>query len=437
MNEYNETVEWLYTQIPQFERQGANGYKPGLQTAERLDKAFGNPHKHYATIHVGGTNGKGSTSHTIAAILQAAGYRTGLYTSPHLIDFRERIRVNGQMIDRYTVVDFVHRYRAMNLDCAPSFFELTMTMAFEHFAREKVDVAVIEVGLGGRLDSTNIIMPVLSVITNISLDHTAFLGKTEELIATEKAGIIKHGIPVVIGEAKGDVLSVFKTQAERMNAPLLEAQRSTPYTDCVQTDEFITYHDTPFGDIRSCLTGDCQPANTATIITAVKELIRQGFIITPADVKRGFEETIKMTGLMGRWMQVSENPRVICDTGHNIGGWQYLGARLQKIAKSETGKLHVILGFVNDKDFGHIIDCLPDNCRIYYTQASTPRAVDVTKLSSTGSDHGRPGESYKTVAEAYLSALTYARPEDTIFVGGSTYVVADFLTDLKHDKNIC
>ncbi len=429
---YNETVEWLYTQIPQFERQGAGGYKPGLQTAIKLSNAFDDTHTRYATIHVGGTNGKGSTSHTLAAILQAAGYKTGLYTSPHLVDFRERIRVNGEMISRENVVDFVSRYRAMNLDCSPSFFELTMTMAFEHFARENVDVAVIEVGLGGRLDSTNIINPVLSVITNISLDHTAFLGDTVELIAGEKAGIIKPGTPVVIGEAQGSVLKVFKDKATHVNAPLIEASSPLPYSHYIRTDQFIEYRDTPFGLVKSCLTGDCQPANAATILTSVGELIKQGYKITPEAVRTGFEKTCTMTGLMGRWMTLSNTPVVICDTGHNIGGWQYLSERLKKIADKPESTLHLILGFVSDKDFGHIIDLLPSQAKVYYTRATTPRAVSADTLAAVGKAHGHEGKQFDSIAEAYQAALNDAAPDDTIFVGGSTYLVADLLTMLNN-----
>lgn len=428
MSNYQETVEWLYSQIPQFQRIGAGAYKPGLGTSRCLDDLFGNPHRDYPVIHVGGTNGKGSTSHTLAAILAAAGFKVGLYTSPHLVDFRERIRINGEMISHEYVTDFVDRYRALGVACEPSFFELTSTMAFRYFADNKVDIAVIEVGLGGRLDSTNIVMPVLSVITNISLDHTAFLGDTEPEIAREKAGIIKPGVPVVIGEAAGAVRGVFEEKAREVGAPITFAEDDAPIQGYTSDDDAITYDTRDYGRLTSELTGDCQPHNAATILTAVSELRKAGVRIPDDAVRQGFASVVRMTGLTGRWMTVRRDPLTVCDTGHNIGGWRYIAPRLRKIAASGR-PLHIILGFVSDKDFGHIVELLPGDATIYYTQADIPRALDCNILAAAAAAAGHPGRAYAHVSDAWQAALAACAgvPDAMVFVGGSTFVVADFL----------
>lgn len=423
MKEYNDALEFLYTSMPMFQRVGASAYKPGLDTVKLLDEAFGNPHLKYKTIHIAGTNGKGSTAHTIAAILQLAGYRVGLYTSPHLVDFRERIRVNGEMISHEAVVDFVNRYRAMSLDCHPSFFELTMTMAFEHFANEKVDIAVIETGLGGRLDSTNIITPILSIITNISFDHTAFLGNTLTAIAAEKAGIIKPSIPVVIGEAQGPVREVFQQKADEQNSPIYFAE-DEPRFDSIETlDNALLYRGAQYGDIIGELMGDCQPKNAATILTVLPVLAKCGIKITDDAVVKGFAHVSTLTGLMGRWMTLQRNPHVVCDTGHNVGGWQYLSRRL----KSIDGTLHMIIGFVNDKDVSHILEMMPKTARYYLTNAQIERAMPVDQLAKIAAECGLVGSQYHSVEDAYKAALDNASTEDTIFIGGSTFIVADLL----------
>lgn len=423
MKEYNDAIEFLYTSMPMFQRVGASAYKPGLDTVKLLDEAFGNPHLKYKTIHIAGTNGKGSTAHTIAAILQSAGYRVGLYTSPHLVDFRERIRVNGAKISHETVVDFVNRYRAMSLDCHPSFFELTMTMAFEHFANEKVDIAVIETGLGGRLDSTNIITPILSIITNISFDHTAFLGNTLTAIAAEKAGIIKPSIPVVIGEAQGPVREVFQQKADEQNSPIYFVE-DEPCFDSIETlDNALLYRGTQYGDIIGELMGDCQPKNAATILTALPILAKSGIKITDDAVIDGFAHVTTLTGLMGRWMTLQRNPLVVCDTGHNVGGWEYLSRRL----KSIDGTLHMIIGFVNDKDVSHILEIMPKTAKYYFTNASIERAMPVNQLAEIAAECGLVGSQYPSVEDAYKAALANATPTDTIFIGGSTFIVADLL----------
>ena len=424
MKEYNDAIEFLYTSMPMFQRVGASAYKPGLDTVKLLDKKFGTPHKNYLTIHIAGTNGKGSTAHTLAAILQSAGYRVGLYTSPHLVDFRERIRVNGRMISRDAVVDFVNRYRAMSLECYPSFFELTMTMAFEYFAREKVDIAVIETGLGGRLDSTNIIIPILSVITNISFDHTAFLGNTLESIASEKAGIIKPSVPVVIGEAQDSVREVFQQKADEQKAPIYFAEDVARFDTIEPLQDGLLYKNTPYGDIIGELMGDCQPKNAATILTALPLLAECGIKVSTQSVKDGFAHVGSLTGLMGRWMTLHRNPHVVCDTGHNVGGWQYLSRRL----KSIDGTLHMIIGFVNDKDVSHILEMMPKTARYYLTNAQIERAMPVAQLAEIATECGLVGEQFPSVEDAYNAALANASTEDTIFIGGSTFIVADLLS---------
>lgn len=424
---YDNAIDFLYTQIPMFQRMGANAYKPGLDTSIALDKAFGNPHSRFPSIHIAGTNGKGSTAHTLAAILQSAGYKVGLYTSPHLVDFRERIRINGEMISHSAVVDFVSRYRVINLDCQPSFFELTMTMAFEYFAKEKVDIAVIETGLGGRLDSTNIITPILSIITNISFDHTAFLGDTLTAIASEKAGIIKHNTPVVVGEASGDVKQLFLDKSIEMNSPIKFADENKAFSSAELTPNGYLYHNTPFGNITGELTGECQQKNTATILSAIEHLRLIGWEITPDAVKQGFANVCNLTGLAGRWMELQQSPRVVCDTGHNVGGWEYLSRQLSQV----EGKLHMVIGFVNDKDISHILDMMPRNATYYFTRADIPRALPADEVKTIAEEKGLSGKAYSTVAEAYNNARANATSDDTIFIGGSTFVVADLLSHLN------
>lgn len=420
---YKQLTEWLFDQIPLFQNEGASAYKPGLERVTKLAEAFRNPHTSIPTIHVAGTNGKGSTSSMLAAVMTSSGRKTGLFTSPHLLDFRERIRIDGQMISEAEVVDFIDRYRALSLEIEPSFFELTTVMAFDHFRRHNVDCAIIEVGLGGRLDSTNIITPVLSVITNISLDHTALLGTTCEAIACEKAGIIKPGIPVVIGSADGAIAKVFSDIAANRRSPVVFADQNKLYQNVVQlSDNTLLYTDTPWGDIVSPLTGDYQPENVNTVLNALKVL---PFTVSSAAVCDGMAHVGLLSGLVGRWMKVSDNPVTICDTGHNPGGWQYLGPRLQHIA--DTGDLHVVIGFVNDKDISAILGYLPRNARYYFATPSVKRGRPAADVADTAAAHGIAGTPYDTVTDAYKAALNAAGDNDTIFVGGSTFIVADFL----------
>ena len=422
---YAEAIEYLYNATPQFQQIGAAAYKPGLDTTIALDNAFGNCHRAYKTIHVGGTNGKGSTSHTIASILQAQGFRVGLYTSPHLIDFRERIRVNGEMIRETAVIDFLERYKAMNLGFSPSFFELTTIMAFEYFKKQNVDYAVIEVGLGGRLDCTNIISPILSVITNISKDHVAQLGNTLESIAREKAGIIKHGVPVVIGEAEGIIREIFANKAAEVGTEISFAEDDKRIiSEVMDFGSFIEYK-TEFGIIKSPLSGACQRKNMRTILCAVKTLINNRLSVEDKAILDGCEGVVRNTHLMGRWMTISQNPTIITDTGHNIGGWQYLSKQLAEI--SEKCRLWIIIGFVSDKDVDSILTLLPKTANYLFTSASVPRAMPSEVLQVKAEAHGISGKSFGSVNDAVEVAKSQASNEDVIFVGGSTFVVADFL----------
>lgn len=404
---------------------GPAAYKPGLDTTLALDRLFGTPSHKIRTIHVAGTNGKGSTSHSIAAVLQGAGLKVGLYTSPHLLDFRERIRINGEMIPEGEVVNFVEHYLSMQTDLRPSFFELSTVMAFEWMARCGVDVAVVETGLGGRLDSTNIITPIISVITNISLDHTAMLGNTLEAIAAEKAGIIKPGVPVVVGEAADDaVRKVFTDKARSVGAPVGFACDSVAFSRFQDNGSGITYFDTPYGDIDCDLAGAFQPANMNTVLHVLAHLP-----VGADAVREGLRNVTSLTGLMGRWMTVGNSPRVICDTGHNIGAWEYLAPRLAGI----QGHKEIVLGFVNDKDTAPVLKlcgAIPQ-ATFRFAKASVARALPAEILASRASEAGIVGMSYPTVEEAYLAALEAASPGDTIYVGGSTFVVADLLALMK------
>lgn len=425
---YDNTLEWLYAQLPMFSRTGAAAYKPGLQTSLDLDTYFNHPHKKFKSIHVGGTNGKGSTSHMIAAILQSQGYRTGLYTSPHLVDFRERIRVNGEMISKEAVVQFVKRFRESNYEGHPSFFELTMMMAFDYFASQRVDYAVIEVGMGGRLDSTNIITPELAIITNISKDHTQFLGKTLPEIAQEKAGIIKTGVPCVTGEADGDVREVFEEKASEIGTTVLFADTLCPLQKCKSNPDGGLYCSSPLcGDFHCQLGGEYQKKNINTVLTALYEMRRIGIDISDEAIRKGMDNVCGLTGLAGRWMKVADDPLTICDTGHNEAGIQYTMSQLDKIAKKTGGKKHIVIGFVADKAIDDIINLLPKDADYYLTCASIPRALPIEDLKKKFNEHGIIGTTYANPKEAVEAARSKASLKDIIYIGGSTFIVADFL----------
>lgn len=424
---YAETIHYLYTATPLFQHQGAGAYKPGLQTTHTLDAHYGQPHRTFRTIHVAGTNGKGSCCHTLAAILQAAGLKVGLYTSPHLVDFRERIRVNGKRIPEQYVVDFVAQGRSFFEPLHPSFFEITTAMAFRYFADEQVDIAVIEVGLGGRLDCTNIITPLVSVITNISFDHTQFLGNTLAAIAGEKAGIIKHGVPAVVGETNAETAPVFEAAAKAADTSLVFADKEPEVRQtALSANGLRTYETRSFGTITGELTGDCQVKNANTILAAVK-VLRQtpiGPYLTDDCVRQGFANVCEATGLMGRWQTLRENPHVVCDTGHNLGGWEYLSRQLAAVKAS---KLRIVFGMANDKDISHVLQLLPKEAAYYWAQASVARALKKEELVSIATAHGLSGKAFDNVPEAYHAALSDAAPDDTIFVGGSSFIVSDLL----------
>lgn len=423
---YEETLHYLYTSVPVFQHVGASAYKPGLETSRALDNYLGNPHRAYQTLHVGGTNGKGSTSHLLAAILQLSGYKVGLYTSPHLVDFRERIRVNGEKIPQSYVVDFVERYRRQFEPLKPSFFELTSTMAFAYFRDMHVDYAIIEVGLGGRLDSTNIITPVLSVITNISKDHTQFLGNTLEKIAGEKAGIIKPGVPVVIGDVdRENVMRVFQEKAREVNAPLYASTELAPLQSCeLGEDNRWHFRTKDFGELTGELGGMVQARNASTVLTSVSVLREIGIPIPVEAVRDAFARVVELTGLMGRWQTVHTSPRVVCDTGHNTGGWEFLSRQLADEAK-RCRTLRMVVGMVNDKDIDGVLSLMPKEAVYYFTQASIARALPVDEFAEKACRHGLKGGTYPNVGEAVRSALQDASEEDFIFVGGSTFIVAD------------
>ncbi len=410
---YKETIEYLFNSTPVFEHVGASAYKPGLQTTEILDAHYGHPHKSFKTIHIAGTNGKGSVSHSLASILQEAGYKVGLYTSPHLIDFRERIRVNGIPVSEEYVIRFVEDFKLLNSKrihhLSPSFFELTTALAFKYFAEEKVDIAVIEVGLGGRLDCTNIITPILSVITNISFDHTQFLGNTLAQIASEKAGIIKHQVPVVIGETTKETRPVFENKAKEMDAPIYFAE-DIDRSECDQY-EFE-------------LKGSYQKKNLRTILCAMKRLS----FISPEYIQKGLTNVCKNTGLMGRWQTLSTNPLIICDTGHNVGGWKYLAPQISSVP---CDRLHIVFGMVDDKDIRNVLSMLPKNAVYYFTQANNHRAIPAQQVGELAKEYGLSGNTYPTVAQAYEEAKSSASEKDFIFIGGSSYIVADLLCHIS------
>ncbi|MCD7937781.1 MAG: bifunctional folylpolyglutamate synthase/dihydrofolate synthase [Tannerellaceae bacterium] len=426
---YDETLHYLYTSVPVFQHSGASAYKPGLQTSQALDDHLGNPHTAYKTIHVAGTNGKGSVSHLLAAILQQAGYKVGLYTSPHLVDFRERIRVNGQMVPKEYVTNFVASYKEFFEPLHPSFFELTSTMAFDYFRHEQVEYAIIETGLGGRLDSTNIITPILSIITNISADHKQFLGETLPEIAREKAGIIKPEIPVLIGETYyPEVKKVFEEVAARLSAPLAFAQEMDVIRESYLMDTGEWYFSsTDFGQLFGQLSGVVQCRNATTVLAAIRILIQTGVSIEREAVREGFEHVVEITGLRGRWETIHRSPTVICDTGHNEGAWDYLSLHLEKLMKLYDN-LHIIIGMANDKEVDEVLDRMPQEAMYYYTQASVPRAMPAAGLSIHGAMSGKTGFVCDTVEEAVRTAFGRAGSNDLIFIGGSTFVVADALT---------
>lgn len=420
---YQKTLEWLFAQLPMYQREGQAAYKANLDNTLTLDKHFGAPHQQFKTIHVGGTNGKGSVSHMLASILQEAGYKTGLYTSPHLKDFRERIKINGEMVSEEYVIDFVEQNKTLFSKIKPSFFEMTVAMAFKYFADQNVDIAVIEVGLGGRLDSTNIITPLVSIITNISFDHMALLGDTLEKIAHEKAGIIKPGVPTIIGTRDKTSDFVFEQKAKECNSSIefasdnWEGERESNNTYHLHNRKNICYN-----NLHPDLGGLYQRKNIPAILEAVLALQTQGINISDAHVHEGIAHTVRNTGLLGRWQELSHTPYTVCDTGHNIDGLTEVVAQL---ATCTYRKLHFVIGMVNDKDIDSVLHILPKNALYYFCKASIPRAMDEHLLAEKANANDLHGDIYPTVAEAYQAAKNAATPDDMIYIGGSTFVVAE------------
>ena len=403
---YQDTVNWMFQQLPMYQNKGKSALKKDLTNTIKLSNHLDNPHIGFKSIHVAGTNGKGSTSHMLASILQEAGYKVGLYTSPHLKDYRERIRINGEVVSKQFVISFIKRNKVFLEANQLSFFEMTVGMAFDYFAKQKVDIAVIEVGLGGRLDSTNIITPELSIITNIGLDHVEMLGDTLEKIAGEKAGVIKTDIPVVVGQTQPETQPVFKAKAKSTNSNIYFA------------DQLI--HNV----LESDLKGSYQVHNIKTVIQSVRIIKEKGFKISDTNVKKGLQNVVNNTSLLGRWQVLSYGPKIICDTAHNKEGLTYVMKQLQL---EVYNKLHIIFGVVNDKDLDSIIMLLPKKARYYLCRPNVQRGLDANKLHATFKKNGLLSETYKTVSEALISAKSKASKQDVIYVGGSTFVVAEII----------
>ena len=421
---YDDTLNYLFQALPMFQHIGGAAYKEGLENSIAFDSLLGHPHRQFRSIHIAGTNGKGSTSHLLAAILQSEGYRVGLYTSPHLLDFRERIRINGVPISEDDVVRFVNIYRSFFDKQQLSFFEMTTGLAFYSFAKANVDFAIVEVGLGGRLDCTNIISPILSIITNISFDHVQFLGDSLELIAKEKAGIIKPNTPVVIGE-QGSVGAIFAEQASSLHAPITFAERCQPVTEGAHdlTGWSFKWRDNNI-TLKTPLGGFAQERNANTVLSAIEVLREIGVKISNNAVKNGFEDVVTLTGLRGRWEKLQTHPTVICDTGHNVGGFEYIVPQLKAFPCQQ---LRIVFGMVNDKEIDGVLKLLPKNALYYFTQASVSRALKSSILQEKGAMYGLKGNVYDSVSSAVKQALADCSPMDCIFIGGSTFVVADAL----------
>lgn len=400
---YKETLEWLYNQLPMFQKVGGAAYKKDLTNTLALTNHLGNPHTKFKTIHVGGTNGKGSTSSMLAAILMEAEYKVGLYTSPHLKDFRERITLNGKPISQKYVVNFVANNKDFFAEYSLSFFEMTVGLAFQYFADQKVDVAIIEVGMGGRLDSTNIITPLVSVITTIGFDHMQFLGSTLEAIAGEKAGIIKPNVPVIIGEYTKETKAVFEAKAMQENATLIFAQ------------------DNEHVDYPSELKGNYQNQNKQTVVATCR-VLKKHFNLTETHIKKGIANVVSLTGLKGRWQIIQEKPKVVCDTAHNSQG---LALVMQQIKQEQFDNLHIVLGVVNDKDLGSILPLFPTDATYYFCKPAIERGLDASVLQSTAATYGLKGKTYTSVKLAKKAAIRHSTANDFIYIGGSTFVVAE------------
>ncbi len=432
--DYKETTSWLFDQLPMFQRVGKAAYKADLNNTIAILDALGNPEKRIRAIHIAGTNGKGSVSHIIASILQEAGYKTGLYTSPHLKDFRERIKINGQLIQEDKVVDFVQANMNTFVKIKPSFFEMTVGMAFDYFADENVDFAVIETGLGGRLDSTNLCIPIISIITNIGIDHTVFLGDSLEKIAYEKAGIIKPNIPVVVGKHQGGIDKVFEQKCSDLQSPLFIAeddmelrpfQSRSDWDDDTRTMDVWYKNKNIIAGLKSPLLGNYQTENICTALRSI-ELLKENSIIDVSnnEISDGIENIINNTGFYGRWQTLGTNPVTICDTAHNIDG---IKAVILQLSELNFNHLHFVLGMVSDKDIFSILNILPKNATYYFCKPDIPRGMDADELAESGFKAGLNGKSYNSVMQALHSAKNNAGINDLVFIGGSTFVVAEVI----------
>lgn len=429
---YSETLDYLFSRLPMYQRVGPAAYKNDLDNTLQLDNFYANPHRRFKTIHVAGTNGKGSVSHMLAAILQSAGYKTGLYTSPHLKDFRERIRIDGEMIPEKEVIGWVENYKANNelWKIKPSFFELTVALAFDYFARSKVDIAIVEVGLGGRLDSTNIITPEVSIITNIGMDHTALLGDSLEAIAKEKAGIIKNKIPVVVGTTQKETRQVFTKKAAEQKAPLYFADSEYLVSYAMndfEGNQLLAVEKNGkqiYRQLKLGLKGAYQQKNLPAVLKTLELLKTKGWDIPQENIETGLAEVSKLTGLLGRWQVLGANPRIVCDTAHNADG---LTEIVKQIAQTPYKKLHVVFGMVSDKEPEKILKLLPQNAVYYFTKANIPRGLDENILAKYAAEFGLKGQVFSDVNDAYNEAKKSAGKDDFIFVGGSTFIVAEIL----------
>lgn len=429
MSSYAQCLDFLYSQLPMFQRQGAAAYKANLDNTHALMDMLNHPQKDFPAIHIAGTNGKGSSAHMIASVLQQQGYTTGLYTSPHLVDFRERIRVNGAMISEEAVVGFVENYKNQFTPIKPSFFEITFAMALDHFRSNNVDIVVMEAGMGGRLDSTNVVEPHICLITNIGYDHTQFLGDTLPKIAAEKAGIIKKGTPLVLGNVHRDVISVFEERAHELAAPIIYSEtnvilevRRSDGKQCFN----VSYLRRNKGVLCIPLLGNYQKYNLKSVLTTLYELDRLGdFPISEESIRKGLACVIRNTGILGRWQILSTKPTIICDTAHNEDGLTLI---VEQLAKENYVQLHFVLGMVNDKNISKVLQLLPQNAKYYYCKADIPRGLDVHELEAKANNVGLQGNSYHSVKDALDSAQENASENDLIFIGGSTFVVAEVLS---------
>jgi dihydrofolate synthase/folylpolyglutamate synthase len=428
---YQDTLDYLVEQLPMFQKLGPSAYRTGLDNTLRLDEFFKSPHQHFPSIHVGGTNGKGSVSHLLASVLQDAGYKVGLYTSPHLLDFRERIKVNGKLIGRKFITDFVEENIGFFGTFKPSFFEISVFLAFNYFVHSRIDIAVIEVGLGGRLDATNIINPVLSVITNIGMDHTEILGDTLVKIATEKAGIIKRRTPVVIGESHPETLPVFIRRAEELKAPLVVADMQYHIDSSFSSSEGYQVFKVrknatlPYPNLKCGLLGHYQRKNTVTLLSAIDQLKQVGFNLEEKVIYSGIKNVIRNTGLAGRWQITGHEPVTVADTAHNADGLKQV---VMQIAETPHEKLHMIIGFVNDKDVESMLLLLPKEADYYFARLSVPRTMDEKTLESKALEMGIKGSSFPSVKEAWAILKDKTGPNDLVVITGSNFLVADYLS---------